>query len=313
MAKTARDLVIASLQTSGAIASNENPNANEIVHGLNELNGLMDQLDLDSLFPYTNSQMVIATEAGKSTYTVGLLQDPRDVSRIESTVAGTVRVLSSPVPHVLTPGDVFYLKGSTNVPDGRYTVSSTPQNTAFEFLYDSPLFDENPSVAVFAYDVNVPDYVTARPNRLISCGYSESDVYRPMVELTSNDFYNKTIQGASGTPGYFLYESTFPWGEVKVYPTPGAGTMLLRYQFKVEEYTLDDEISLPPGYYGTLQYQLAAILAIHYGIQAPAIYNEARKRLARIKRLNSSNKKNLINDFGRGRGHYNGLTDTWSR
>ncbi len=50
---TARDLIIEAYRVSGLIDLIEVPEANEITIGLSQFNQLIDSLDLDSLWPYT--------------------------------------------------------------------------------------------------------------------------------------------------------------------------------------------------------------------------------------------------------------------
>jgi len=313
MAKTARELVIDSLRTCGAISSVETPNANEIFHGLGELNGLIEQLDLESLWPYTQSRVSFQTVAGKNRYTMGYeLPITLDVSRIESTTENIVRILTSPTPHGYVTNSRIYLRGCSNVADGFYTIKAVPQDTAIEIDYTTDLFDEDPSDAVVAIEDDTADIVKHRANRLISCAVLDGDSFRPMKEITVNEYYSHCSTGATGMPSTYSYESTYPYSEVVLTPVPdGSHTVELRYSFKIAELSLDAELSLPSGYYGTLQYQLATLLADHYAVDAPGVREEARKRLARIKRLNSPNKKKARNDFSRRRGYYDGLTDSW--
>jgi len=230
MAKTARQLIIDSLRTSGAISAIEVPTNEEINHGLNELNGLLEQLDLDSLFPFTSTRTTFTSSSGDGEYTIG------------------------------TGGDVS----------------------------------------------------AERPNRITSVAILKGDTYEPIKELTIDEFYSKCRSSSyTGGTGYFAYESTYPLGTLHLYPAPEGETIELRYQYKNAEYDLDTEVSLPAGYYGTLQYQLAEILCMHYGLNPAIVSREASKRLARIKRLNSSNVKKSRNDYHTGRGKYNALTDTW--
>lgn len=231
MAKTARELITDALRTTGAIGQIETPSANEVVHGLGELNGLIEQLDLDSLFPYTRTKFQFVTD-GSSEYTIG--NDP-----------------SADLEH-------------------------------------------------------------ERPNRIVSCSVLIDGSFLNIQEVTIDQFYDKYKVSESGYPAVFSYESNYPFGSLLFSPIPNGYTIEVRYQYKNTELGLDDEIELPAGYYGTLQYQLASIFCIHYGIQKPSIDIEAKKRLARIKRLNQANVKTMRNDFCGRKGKYNSLTDSWS-
>ena len=130
MSKTARELIIDALRTCGAISSIETPNSNEIFHGLGELNGLVEQLDLDNLFPYTQSRVSFSTQAGKGRYTMGL-----DTSDITTERANKLVSLA-------------LLDGSQYIPLREYTINQ---------YYSAMRNEENGTPSAFAYESTFPE------------------------------------------------------------------------------------------------------------------------------------------------------------
>ena len=89
MARTARDLITDALRTTGAIGAIETPKAEETAHGLNELNNLVAQLDLDSLYPYVEDRTTGSLTSGKTLYSIGVGADI-DIARPNDVVSFSI-------------------------------------------------------------------------------------------------------------------------------------------------------------------------------------------------------------------------------
>jgi hypothetical protein len=71
MAKTARQIITASLRKLGVIASGETPSADELQDGLSALQGLLDSWSTNDLLSYTDTEETFTLTAGKQDYTIG--------------------------------------------------------------------------------------------------------------------------------------------------------------------------------------------------------------------------------------------------
>ncbi|TRZ48352.1 MAG: hypothetical protein D4S01_10495 [Dehalococcoidia bacterium] len=306
--KTAQNLVIDALRTCGAIAAIEVPSANESVHALGELNNLIAQLDLDSLWPYSNSVVNYLT-SDKKEYTIGLPDESYDAKIAGD---GSSSNLITTVPLSINVGEsvyVYNLSSTSNnesIGNGTYEVTEVFDQYSFKIdAGNGEAWTESCSFSTNVLESNIPDIPVERPNRLTSVSIVESDHYQSLLKVDYEDF----IESSRYDGRYFSYNPTYPFGTIII----GAvgKTTEIRYEYKSTELSLGDEIRLPAGYYGTLQYQLAAILCVQYGINPSLIQHEANKRIMRIKRLNQGKVKLIKSDFKGGRGRYNGITDSW--
>ena len=139
MARTARDLITDALRTTGAIGAVEIPEAEEIAHGLNELNNLVAQLDLDSLYPYVEDRTLGVITGGKKLYSVGTGADidiarPNDILTFSIDYSGVYTPLNKETPkafddesriisYASTPSTFVY---RTDFPNGTLEIYPTP-------------------------------------------------------------------------------------------------------------------------------------------------------------------------------------------
>lgn len=71
MAKTASDLIKASLRKIGVIAAGETPSASEIQDGLDALQGMLDSWSTNDLLPVSETEETFSLVADQSEYTMG--------------------------------------------------------------------------------------------------------------------------------------------------------------------------------------------------------------------------------------------------
>lgn len=162
------------------------------------------------------------------------------------------------------------------------------------------------------------DFELPRPSEIIAMTIKVADVWYPMVQVSPIEWEHRTKLDSSvnqSMPTYFTYRPNFPTAEIEVYPTPGANyDVRLSVREMKTEYTLDEELTLPVGYQGYLEYALAAILAVDYGAD-PTLTGQlsaiAGQRLATIKRQNT-NSRILKCGFLPGSGDYDVRTDTFT-
>jgi hypothetical protein len=71
MAKTARDIITASLRKLGVVASGETPSAEELQDGLTALQGMIDTWSTSELLSYNETEETLSLIAGQQEYTIG--------------------------------------------------------------------------------------------------------------------------------------------------------------------------------------------------------------------------------------------------
>jgi len=137
------------------------------------------------------------------------------------------------------------------------------------------------------------NYVTTRPNKII----------RATVSLTADDSYDLRILGMadyaeisdktlSGEPEAVYYDGNFPNGTLYFWPVPSTTYGLVIYSEKsLSEYSsINDTLTVPPGYERAFRYNLAVEIAPEYGKSAsPDVKSIAISSKSAIQAQNNQN------------------------
>jgi len=229
---TARDLCTSSLITAGIIGATEAPESSEIADALNQLNGLIDSLNIDKLWPYTYTEFSGSLTSAVDVYSVG--------------------------------------------PSG--------------------------------------GWVTPRPVEITALSVIDSNREIPLKEYSNRDWANAgKNEDVDGRPRFFRYLPNQLNGSIEVYPTPNQNYPIkLTYQYSLLEYGLNDNLDLPAGYKGYLEYGLATILGVRYGVNVDRISMIAEKRLKAIRTNNTETATMSLGNLPIGRSsQYNVRTDSY--
>jgi len=127
---------------------------------------------------------------------------------------------------------------------------------------------------------------TARPILIVSAYVRIATVDYPLTIIQDEDYADISIKSIGSIPYYLNYTNAYPLATIKLYPVPSAGwTLYLLSEKQLTEFTLNQTVSLPPGWDRYLKNQLAIEMAPEYGQQVPAETVEiASKAMAAIKR-----------------------------
>lgn len=118
---------------------------------------------------------------------------------------------------------------------------------------------------------STPNVIATRPVEILAGFSRRGNVDLPLFLATKQD-YNQVTQKTVSIAGWealVYYEAQFPKSVLYVYPVPqdALTTVHLTVMNQVAAFaTLDDVVSLPPGYRMWLQYKLAMRLAPQYGM-----------------------------------------------
>lgn len=138
------------------------------------------------------------------------------------------------------------------------------------------------------------DFNTTRPIDIESAMLEDQSV-SPTVEyplelITSRQWAEIDIKDLeSPLPIKLYYDPTFPLATLKLWPIPSTAHKLVLYSKKAltEFASINTAISLPPGYWKALRFNLADELAPEYGKEASAtVKTIASEAKANIKRKN---------------------------
>jgi hypothetical protein len=150
-----------------------------------------------------------------------------------------------------------------------------------------------PGKAVYTWGVPGGDILQPRPVQVESAVLSlqGQDLEWPLTGYSQGD-YDAIAQKAMTSlyPQVWQYTSTYPLGELRVWPVPQEGHTLAVWPWMpLKRFdTLDTEVNLPPGYERALRYGLALDLAPEYGREAtPALVGAFAQAFSAIKRTNT--------------------------
>lgn len=116
-----------------------------------------------------------------------------------------------------------------------------------------------------------PNVIATRPVEILN-GFSRRGTIDLPLFIGSKQDYNQITKKDLGIAGWEMmvyYEAQFPKGVLSVYPVPldTLTTIYLTVMTAIAPFsTLDDTVSMPPGYRVWLQYKTAMRLAPEYGM-----------------------------------------------
>lgn len=138
------------------------------------------------------------------------------------------------------------------------------------------------------------DFDTARPQIVLRASAKEigDETELPVAVIYESDEWQrisyKTTQSEIALAIYWQPE--YPNGKISIWPVPNAASTLILYSLKPLSTfaTSATTVSLPPGYYRALRYNLAVELAAEYGRELdPRVDRIAVESKAALARLNT--------------------------
>jgi len=147
-----------------------------------------------------------------------------------------------------------------------------------------------PSQQVYTIGVG-GDFNTSWPLQIPKAGVIDTSGYEIPIEIMNQDQWAAVILKnlTALRPYSMYYDFSYPLGNISMYPIGTGNYSLVLYSWKaIDSFaTLDTTVSMPPGYYKALRYNLAIELAPEYGREpSPSVVNNAMESKANIKRTN---------------------------
>lgn len=111
------------------------------------------------------------------------------------------------------------------------------------------------------------DFDTIRPMHIIDA-FVRQDTLDYWLSIIPDEQYDAiSYKNIDSIPQVINYTAQFPQATLRIYPKPQASfTLYLRSEKQLVSFTLNDEVSLPPGWEDALIYNLAIRLAPAYGL-----------------------------------------------
>ncbi len=127
---------------------------------------------------------------------------------------------------------------------------------------------------------------TTRPVFIADAFVRDSSGTDTYVQIITQETYDTiSDKDTQGTPNRLVYNNGFPQGTITVYPVPSTTyTLFILSEKQLVEFTLNEVVSLPPGWKRALIYNLCEELRPEYGQQAdPMVAKIARDSKSAIK------------------------------
>lgn len=298
-ATTALDLITGALLNINSYSPGEPLSQDDAQTGLNVLNDLIDSLSQDQCFVFTQTETLFNWVAGQYQYSVG---NPVGGNFI-GTVTGASNVITgvTNMPANIAIGGTLTDLGAA-FPSGTALVPVPTLVTAFNagaqtVTMSAPALVTpaiNPDTITYTVPGNIP---IGRPlrfrdgfTRATTSGNSNLDYSFEMVSFTRyKEELLKNVQGP--WPYVASYQPTYPYGQLFVYPNPGAAYQghLFTDLIISEWATTGAAYSLPQGYTRALKKLLALELAPNYGkTPSPQLITQAKEAKELIKAVNDS-------------------------
>lgn len=107
---------------------------------------------------------------------------------------------------------------------------------------------------------------TTRPVKIISSYVRVGTIDYPIDTISDEQYASVAYKGITGIPQFLNYTNGFPLGTVKLYPSPsGSYQLFILSEKQLSEFTINQTVSLPPGWKRMLIYNLAMELLPEYG------------------------------------------------
>ncbi len=290
---TALKLITGALRKTGQYAPGEAITAADANDALDVLNGLFDSLSNDNKAIFSSNENIINLTAGQATYTVG----NENVGSFSGTVTS-----GSPVITGFTP-PLVGTNGSTQQPliDGATLIGpGIPTGTvvapggvgATTLTMSANAIGTFTNLVQFTYPGQIPIQRPLRITQAYSRIVTSSSYVDFPCEIKDLEAYSRI--GLKLQPGpwpkWMFFNPTFPNGAIYFWPVP---TMAVEFHFwtdmLLQSVALDTVLKLPQGYYNYLQFALAELLFIDYGMPvSPDVIRLARRYEMAIKSNNSA-------------------------
>jgi len=250
----------------GAIASGEDPTADEITDASMTLNIMLKAWQADGLQLWVIKEATLIPEKGKEIYELGLTGDhcSTEMGKTEMRVAG------ASTDTILEVDDTTGMTASDNIGvvlDTGYTHWTTIASVTDS---DTVVLDDALTSAV-AVDNHIYHYTGKidRPNELISVHRRVYDtkVDVEMTLMSRNEYYNLSDKDAEGTPVNCYYDPQLVDAQLRVWNTADTSfssssvfVLIIKKPFDDLDSATDD-LEFPQEWYEAVCYGLATRLA----------------------------------------------------
>lgn len=161
--------------------------------------------------------------------------------------------------------------------------SSDEANDALESLNDLLSYLSNENLMIYSREEKIfplvggkasytigpgGDFDTERPMKIASAYVRIGNIDYPLYPYRDTSYdENTSLKSLQALPSQrYVYDNGFPVGTMTLYPVPTSNWNIhIRTEDELANFTLDEQVNLPPGWTQFLTYKLATMLQPEYG------------------------------------------------
>lgn len=278
MANTVENLLTDSLRAFGAYAAGETPDADDFVDTLRTANNMLDTWSNSSMMIPFIQEIVFPFVANQQDYTIGPYGSTGatftgsialTTLTVTAVSAGQVSIGQTLSGSGITDGTQILrmITGSGGTGTYEVSISQTVSSTTISGYYQRPQNIRNGFTRVSQLDYGFVRY---------------SEENWAQIGL-------KSLQGP--WPNVVYYEPKYPTGILHFWPVPTQGVCHIFGESLLQQFSsIAQPLTLPPGYYQALKWNLAEQLMSEYGATnqtvAQLVLGHAKTSRSWVKRMN---------------------------
>jgi hypothetical protein len=285
---TAQTLITGALRKTGNYASGEAISASDLSDALDVLNGHLDAMSNDNKAIFNSNENIFYPTPGQISYSMGneyagvfsgtVTSESNVITGVTPPTAGTNGSSQEPLAVGATLVGPGILTGTTVASIGTNTVTMSA-NAVGNFT--NLISFTSPGQIV----IQRPLRITKAYSRITT---TTSTVDFPCEVKDLDAYGNIGLKNQPGPwPKWLFYNPSFPNGTLYFWPVP---TQTVEFHFwtdaLLQSVSLNTVLQLPQGYYIYLQFALAELLCVEYGIPVPA---DIRRLAAKYEKMIKSN------------------------
>jgi hypothetical protein len=144
---------------------------------------------------------------------------------------------------------------------------------------------------------------TIRPMFIVDAFVRQNTVDYDMSVVPDEVYDGIIVKTQNGIPDLLNYSNEYPTANIRLWPVPSTAYILsITSEKELSQFTLDDEVDLPPGWELALIYNLAILIAPEYGQPVdPVVVEVAQKSKGAIQTAIMRNRTMDAQAAGQGR------------
>lgn len=273
------DLIKGSMRSIGALATGEQPTADEANDCFELLNEFLEYCSNQKQLVFCVQEVIHELAGGQYNYTIGSAASNVSCT-FTGSIAGTVLTVTTITSGAISVGQVLTGTGITaGTAITSYGTGLGGNSTAAQGTYNLQLSNTFASGTIVSYAPR-PLRINSAFVRVVTSIGGTLDY--PIAVITSEEYELIGMKSLSGPwPRALYYQPSMPVGMLNYWPNPSSGEMHLFCDTILNQFsTINDAVTFPPGYKIFLRFNFAEFLLTEYPRTDPIIAQQVREMAA---------------------------------